>query len=299
MSHWTFDDIPDQAGRTAVVTGANSGIGFETAAALARKGATVVLACRNATKAADAKQRIDGLHPAGTVSVMALDLSDLDSVEAFASAFAKQHDRLDLLINNAGVMVPPHSTTKQGFELQMGTNHMGHFALTAHLLPLLEKTDDSRVVVVSSIAHKFPGFDLSDLDFSQRGYKRMPAYCASKAANLLFAFELQRRLKASGSNVVVTAAHPGWTATDLQRTAGFARWLNPVMAMKPAQGALPTLRAATDPAAKPASYWGPHGLGEMRGFPRQAKVHARVRDTEAARGLWQVSEERTGVAFGL
>lgn len=295
MSGWSFDNIPEQTGRVAIVTGANSGIGFETASALARKGATVVLACRNLTKGADAVARIEALSPKGSVSLIKLDLSDLDSVETFVSEFSASHDTLDLLINNAGVMVPPHSKTAQGFELQIGTNHIGHFALTLRLLPLLQKTKDSRVVVVSSMAHKFSGFDVDDLDFEQRGYNRMRAYAASKAANLLFAFELQRRLDASDGGVTVTAAHPGWTATDLQRTAGLVRWLNPLFAMKPADGALPTLRAATDPQAEPASYWGPSGLGEMRGPPKAASIHSRVLNKNTAAKLWAVTEQRTGL----
>jgi len=296
---WSYEDIPDQSGRVAIVTGANTGIGYETASALARKGASVVLACRNPDKGADAVARIEALEPSGSARLMLLDLSDLDSVAAFAEAFAAEHERLDLLVNNAGVMVPPHTTTRQGFELQIGTNHLGHFALTGHLLPLLRATEGSRVVVVSSGAHKDPGLELDDLNFERRGYSKVKAYCASKLANLLFAFELQRRLDDAGATIRVTAAHPGWTATDLQRTAGLFRMLNPFLAMKPPDGALPTLRAATDPDAGPASYWGPSGLGEMRGPPAPAGIHPRARDEETAAKLWTISEQRTGVEFAF
>ena len=241
MSTWTFASIPDQTGRVAIVTGANTGIGFETARALAKKGATVIMACRDSGKAAAAAARIHAEQPTGTVAAMSLDLSDLESVRRFAEEIAAQHQKLDLLINNAGVMVPPKSTTRQGFELQFGTNHLGHFALTGHLLPLLCRTPGSRVVVVSSNAHKMGRIAMDDLNFERRGYSRWGAYAQSKLANLLFVLELQRRLSAAGAKTLVTAAHPGWTATDLQRTAGFTKRLNPLFAMQPADGALPTL----------------------------------------------------------
>ncbi|HRI51630.1 MAG TPA: oxidoreductase, partial [Pseudomonadota bacterium] len=262
MSAWNFDSIPDQSGRIAIVTGANTGIGYETARALARKGAWVILACRDLAKASAAAARIQAEQPSGNVQAQPLDLSDLESVARFAERFAAEHDRLDLLINNAGVMVPPKSQTKQGFELQLGTNHLGHFALTAHLLPLLRRTPGARVVVVSSGAHHMGHIDFADLNFEGRGYSPWRAYAQSKLANLLFALELQRRLRAAGAAVLVTAAHPGWTATDLQRTAGAARFFNPYFAMKPADGALPTLRAATDPAASAGEYFGPSRLFE-------------------------------------
>ena len=302
MSRWTFDSIPDQTDRIAIVTGANSGIGFETARALAAKGAHVVLACRNQEKGRDALARIEADQPAGSLELMLLDLSDLDSVAAFAEGFAARHQRLDLLINNAGVMVPPESATKQGFELQFGTNHLGHFALTGHLLPLLTATAGSRVVMVSSTAHYFGKIDFDDLDFQQRGYKPWAAYGQSKLANLLFAFELQRRLEEAGADTLVTAAHPGWTATNLQKhgSAGLISTFNPFVAMEPPEGALPTLRAATDPEAAAGAYYGPRGLFELRGAPKpNAKLTKRARDMETAARLWDVSVERTGVRFEL
>ncbi len=299
MSNWTFDSIPDQAGRTAIITGANTGIGYETARALALKGAAVVLACRDTKKAEAAAARIAAEKPAGSVSVMALDLSDLESVRAFAEEFSRGHDRLDVLVNNAGVMVPPKSTTKQGFELQFGTNHLGHFALSAHLLPLLQRTAGSRVVVVSSGVHHMGRIEFDDLHFERRGYDAMAAYSQSKLANLLFALELQRRITAAGASTVVTAAHPGWTATDLQRTAGVARFFNPIFAMKPADGALPTLRAATDPGAQGGDYFGPQCFMEMNGPPVPARINKKAKDASVAERLWSLSESLTGVRYDL
>jgi NAD(P)-dependent dehydrogenase (short-subunit alcohol dehydrogenase family) len=297
MSAWTFDDIPHQGGRTAVVTGANTGIGFETARMLALKGADVVLACRSPEKSEAALGRIVADKPAGTVTVAALDLADLDSVAAFAAHFASSHDRLDLLIDNAGVMVPPLGRTKQGFELQLGVNHLGHAALTARLLPLLQRTPGARVVVVSSGVHHVGRIDFDDLNWERRPYDAWQAYAQSKLANLLFALELQRRFQASGSSVSVTAAHPGWTATDLQRTAGFARLFNPIFAMKPAAGALPTLRAATDPDAAGGSYWGPARFFEMSGPPIGARISARARDEAVAAHLWDATGKLIGLSF--
>jgi NAD(P)-dependent dehydrogenase (short-subunit alcohol dehydrogenase family) len=297
MKKWTFADIPDQTGRIAIVTGANTGIGYETARMLALRGAEVVLACRNREKAEAARARILAEQPRGAVTVQPLDLSDLESVAAFAAAFSAKHQRLDLLINNAGVMVPPHARTKQGYELQFGTNHIGHFALTAHLLPLLERTPGARIVVVSSAAQNFGRLQFDDLNWERRAYSAMMAYSQSKLANMMFALELQRRLSAAGSPVVVTAAHPGWTATDLQRTASTARFLNPLFGMKPADGALPTLRAATDASAPAGSYWGPAGFLGMNGPPALAKSAKRARDAAAAARLFDLSEELSGVAF--
>jgi NAD(P)-dependent dehydrogenase (short-subunit alcohol dehydrogenase family) len=297
MTHWTFDDIPDQTGRTAIVTGSNSGIGYEAARMLALKGADVVLACRSAEKAKAAQERILAEKPKGRVSFSPLDLSDLESVAAFASSFLAKNARLDLLINNAGVMVPPLGRTKQGFELQFGTNHLGHFALTARLLPLLEQTKGSRVVVVASTAQNVGRIVLDDLNWERRSYRAWLAYGQSKLANMMFALELQRRLAAAGSSVQVTAAHPGWTATDLQRESGIVRVLNPVFAMKPAEGALTTLRAATDPGAGGGTYWGPSRFFELSGPPVAARIPSHAKDAAVAAKLFDVSEKLTGVSF--
>lgn len=298
MRQWTFDSIPDQSGRVAIITGANTGIGYETARGLARKGARVILACRDMAKASAAAAAIAAEKPTGSAEAQPLDLSDLESIQRFATSIAATQTRLDLLINNAGVMVPPEGRTRQGFELQFGTNHLGHFALTAQLLPLLRRTAGSRIVVVASNAHRDGRIHFDDLNF-ERGYKPWPAYCQSKLANLLFVLELQRRLKAAGANILVTAAHPGWTATDLQRSWWIVRKLNPYLAMKPYDGALPTLRAATDPDALPGEYFGPRYLMEMNGPPVRARLSRRAQDQEAAARLWTTSESMTGIRYDL
>jgi NAD(P)-dependent dehydrogenase (short-subunit alcohol dehydrogenase family) len=297
MPPWTFDDIPDQTGRTAIVTGANTGIGLETARMLALRGAQVVLACRNHDKARAAVARISAEKPKGRVTEETLDLSDLDSVATFADRFSSAHTRLDLLIDNAGVMVPPLSRTKQGFELQFGTNHLGHAALTARLLPLVEATAGSRVVVVASTAQSFGRIDLEDPNWERRPYRAWPAYGQSKLANMMFALELSRRLAAAGSTVRVTAAHPGWTATELQRESGLTSFFNPLLAMKPLAGALPTLRAALDPEAESGSYWGPAGLFELRGAPVRARIPRRAQDRVTAAQLFELTEKLTSVPF--
>jgi NAD(P)-dependent dehydrogenase (short-subunit alcohol dehydrogenase family) len=292
---WTRDDVPDQAGRVAVVTGANTGIGYETARALAHAGAHVTLACRSRQKGEAAAGRIAAEQPRGRAVFAGLDLADLDSVRDFAEAFTKAQRRLDLLVNNAGVMVPPASRTRQGFELQLGVNHLGHFALTLRLLGLLRATPGCRVVTVSSSAHRLGKMDFDDLDFTARGYDAWAAYGQSKLANLLFTFELQRRFEAEGLEAMAVAAHPGWTGTDLQRHAWYMRWLNRLVAMPPAQGALPTLRAATAPDVRGGDYYGPHGFLEMRGDPVRVGTTEAAKSAEDAARLWRVSEELTGV----
>jgi NAD(P)-dependent dehydrogenase (short-subunit alcohol dehydrogenase family) len=298
MKSWTLKDMPDQSGRVAVVTGANTGIGFETAAALADHNATVIMACRNQVKAEDAIQRIRARTPEAELHFIPLDLASLASVERFTSEFRSRFDRLDLLINNAGVMIPPFGRTEDGFELQFGCNHLGHFALTARLLEVLEATPDSRIVNVSSMAHRYGSMDFDNLN-AEKGYNKMPAYGQSKLANLLFTFELQRRLEESESTVVATAAHPGWTGTDLQRHSAFIRFMNLFFAQTPAKGALPTLRAAVDPEAQGGDYYGPRGLYEMRGLPKKVDTTPAARSADDAERLWRVSEELTGVRFPL
>lgn len=299
MSKWTSADIPDQRGRVAIVTGANTGIGLETARLLVAKGAQVILACRSPEKGQAALDRIRADHPAGRASLEALDLADLDSVAAFVRSFTAQHARLDLLINNAGVMVPPLGRTKQGFELQIGTNHLGHFALTARLLPLLLRAPGARVVVVASTAANFGQISLEDLLWEKRSYRAAAAYAQSKLANQLFLLELSRKLGAARVELKATGAHPGWTATDLQRTAGLARFLNPYLAMRPEDGALPTLRAAVDPTATNGSYWGPSGFYELNGPPGPAKLSKKAKDEPTAAKLWELSERLTGLRYEL
>jgi NAD(P)-dependent dehydrogenase (short-subunit alcohol dehydrogenase family) len=299
MDAWNVNSIPDQSGRRAIVTGANTGIGLETARALAGKGAHVTLACRDLDKGQAAMQRILAESANASVSLEQLDLSDLRNVEAFAARFKDQHERLDLLILNAGVMVPPESKTAQGFELQFGVNHLGHFALTGALLPLVQATEGSRVVVVSSTAAVRGVMRFDDLQFEKRGYAPWQAYGQSKLANQLFALELQRRLHAAGSSVLVTAAHPGWTATDLQRSSGLMRFLNHFFAMQPPQGALPTLRAATDPEVAGGDYYGPNGFLQMRGYPKRIDMVKQAQNPGDAVRLWEISEDLTGVRYEL
>ncbi len=296
MSKWNLDNMPDQTGRITIVTGANTGIGFETAAALASKNATVVLACRNRQKAEDAMQKIRERTPDADLEFIELDLASLASVEKFAETYRSGHDRLDLLINNAGVMIPPFGTTEDGFELQFGCNHLGHFALTGRLLDLLEATPGARVVNVSSIAHRQGTMDFDNLN-AEKGYRSMPAYGQSKLANLLFTFELQRRLEGAGSAVKATASHPGWTGTDLQRHSGLFRVLNHFFAQTPPMGALPTLRAATDAEAEGGDYFGPKGFYEMRGYPIAVGTTPAAKNELDARRLWEVSEKLTNVSF--
>jgi NAD(P)-dependent dehydrogenase (short-subunit alcohol dehydrogenase family) len=294
---WTNDSVPDQTGKVAVVTGANTGIGYETARTLAANGARVVLACRSREKGEAAIARITAERPAEHAQFASLDLSDLESVRAFADGFNRDNDRLDLLINNAGVMMCPERKTAQGFELQFGVNHLGHFALTALMLPLLRATPNARIVTVSSMAHRSGKMVFDDLHFATRGYSAMGAYTQSKLANLLFTFELQRKLQTAGADTVAVAAHPGWTSTDLQRHTWWVRMLNPLFAMSSDRGALPTLRAATAADVRGGEYYGPNGWREMKGSPTRVSTTESAKSVEDAARLWAVSEELTGVRF--
>ncbi len=301
---WTAEEVPDQTGRVAVVTGANSGIGLIAAQELARAGAGVVLACRNAEKGEAAAASIREEAPGASVSVEALDLSSLASVRAFAERFAAAHDSLDLLINNAGLMAPPRGETADGFELQLGTNHLGHFALTGLLLGRLEGREDARVVTLSSTAHKIGKINFDDLQ-SERRYGRWRAYCQSKLANILFARELERRLRAAGSSVKSLAAHPGYAATNLQSAAPIAldravmAVSNRLFAQSAEMGALPTLYAATRPNLDGGLFIGPDGFEEGRGHPKVVRPVRAGRDEATAERLWSVSEELTGVKYSF
>lgn len=298
---WTEAEIPDLGGRTAIVTGANTGLGLETARALAEKGATVVLAVRNLEKGRAAIERITERRPGARVSLQSLDLTSLDSVRRAASEIGAAHPRIDLLVNNAGVMYTPQSRTADGFELQLGTNHLAHFALTGLLLPRLLEAKGSRVVSVSSIGHRIRSeIDLDDLAF-EKGYSRVAAYGRSKLANLLFTYELQRRLTGAGAKTSALAAHPGLSSTELLRNSpAIFRLLElPLrpLAQSAAMGALPTLRAATDPAAAGGEYYGPGGFAEAWGHPVRVASSARSHDADLQRRLWKASEELTGVSF--
>jgi NAD(P)-dependent dehydrogenase (short-subunit alcohol dehydrogenase family) len=298
---WTEAEIPDQGGRTAIVTGANTGLGLETARALAEKGATVVLAVRNLDKGRAAIAGITARSPRARVALQSLDLTSLASVRRAAGEIGAAHPRIDLLVNNAGVMYTPESRTADGFELQLGTNHLAHFALTGLLLPRLLEARGSRVVSVSSIGHRIRSeIDLDDLAF-EKGYGRVAAYGRSKLANLLFTYELQRRLAGAGAQTSALAAHPGLSATELLRNSpAILRVLElPLrpLAQSAAMGALPTLRAATDPAAAGGEYYGPGGFAEAWGHPVRVASSARSHDADLQRRLWKASEELTGVSF--
>ena len=295
---WRESDVPEQAGRTALVTGANSGIGFETARVLAERGAAVVLACRDPGKASAAAARIAAAAPRASLSVVRLDLASLASIRAAAEELRAGHDRLDLVINNAGLMMPPYGRTEDGFELQFGTNHLGHFALTGLLLDRMMAVPGSRVVTLSSNGHRMGRIDFGNLQW-EHGYRRPAAYGRSKLANLLFTYELQRRLAAAGAATAALAAHPGTSRTELTRH--LPGWMRAGALVVPnqssAMGALPTLRAATDPGAQGGEYYGPAGFGEFTGPARRVQSSARSRDGEAARRLWDESERLTEVTY--
>jgi NAD(P)-dependent dehydrogenase (short-subunit alcohol dehydrogenase family) len=297
MSKWTAADIPYQSGRVAVITGANTGLGYQTAAALAAKGAHVVLAVRNPDKGNDAAARITAANPRAEVSVQELDLTSLASVHAAADALKRAHPQIDLLINNAGVTLTA-GETKDGFELQFGVNHLGHFALTGLLLDHLMAADGSRVVTISSVGHRVrSAIDFDDLN-SQQDFDLGAAYGRSKLANLLFTYELQRRLSAIGAGAIAVAAHPGFSKTELLRDASFPiRYFFTAISQSPQLGALPALRAATDPGVAGGQYYGPGGLAGLRGHPTVVPSSAQSHDEALQLQLWEVSEKLTGVVF--
>ena len=305
MTDWTTADIPPLGGKTAVITGATGGLGYETALALAGRGATVVLTGRNDLKGRNALDGIRARLPSAKVVYETLDLASLASVADFAGRFRASHAALDLLINNAGVMaLPTRQTTADGFEMQFGTNYLGHYALTARLLPWLRRGNQPRVVNLSSLAHRSGRIDFDDLQGS-RAYVPWRAYCQSKLAMLMFALELQRRSDAAGWGLMSNAAHPGYARTDLipngpggnSLSWRLGRLLQPYISHSAAEGALPTLFAATSPQAKAGGYYGPNWFYELKGAPVPAKIMAQAQDTAAAARLWDVSATLTGVAF--
>lgn len=303
---WTEHDIPNQQGKTILVTGANSGLGFHTSRALAAAGARVLMACRSADKAQAARAQILQQVPQADLQILSLDLASLASVKACTQLVLDSTDQLDTLINNAGIMAVPYAQTEDGFEMQIGTNHFGHFALTLGLLPLLNKAPAARVVSVSSMAHNWtPGLDFDDLDWTRRKYRRWQAYGDSKIANLYFSFELGRRL--AGSTVTVAAAHPGYSDTHLQYVAAERKnstleravmWLGNTLFAQPAdRGALPSMYAATAADVISGDYIGPDGFQQTRGYPRKVGSNRRSRKRDIAARLWEVSEQRTGLGL--
>jgi NAD(P)-dependent dehydrogenase (short-subunit alcohol dehydrogenase family) len=295
-SNWRPENIPDLTGKIAVVTGANSGIGFAAARALARKRATVICACRNREKGSAAVRQIAQECPESKAEYAPLDLSDLASVHRFAGEFTGRYDRLDILINNAGIMRPPFGKTVDGFELQYGVNHLGHYALTGRLLNRLTGTSRARVVTVSSWGHHLGVIDFDDLN-AEKNYDPGRAYAQSKLANLLFTYELQRRLEGAGVDTLAAAAHPGWTATNLPAHWRMMRIITPLIGQTPEMGALPTLYAAVAPDVKGGDYYGPGSWLGLRGYPIKVRSSDRSYDTAIAARLWAVSEKQTGVRY--
>lgn len=301
---WTAEDIPDQSGRVAIVTGANSGLGYITALELARHGATVVVASRSDVRGKEAVARIIAEVPNAELDLRTLDLADLSSVRIFADGIQSTYPSVDLLINNAGVMAIDKAKTADGFEMQMGTNHLGHFALTGLLLPLMLDTAGARVVTVSSNAHKPAKLDIDDLQH-EKNYRKWLVYGQTKLANLLFTFELQRRLAAINAPLIAVAAHPGTAATNLVRTSAGS---NPIkvavmtagarlISQSDARGTLPQLYAATAPDVQGGEYYGPNGPAEQFGYPKRVDSTKASKDEAMAKRLWTASEELTGVDY--
>ena len=296
-TNWDITDIPNQKGRVIIITGSTSGLGKEAARILAGKNATVIMAVRNVNKGEEVAREIKQEFPNADLSVRELDLASLSSVKDFADGFSNNYDRLDVLINNAGIMLCPYSKTQDGFEIQMGTNHLGHFALTGHLMPLLKKTKGSRIVATSSMVHRSGKIDFSDINWEKRKYRSIQAYADSKIANLYFTYELAKKLEDGNGAPLSVAAHPGWTRTDLQRHSGFLKVLNSFFSQGIDIGVLPTLRAAVDQEAVSRDYFGPSGFYEMHGYPVKVKSNKRSYDEESSRELWKLSEELTGVEY--
>lgn len=304
--NWTFENIPDLSGKVIIVTGGNSGLGYESVKAFAKNGAEVILASRSPEKAEEAKNEISRENPKGKIQVMFLDLADLETVRRFAEEFTKRYKRLDVLLNNAGIMMSPYFKTIDGFEGQLGINHLGHFALTGLLFDLLDKTPGSRVVNVSSAAHRQGTMDFSNLMFNDgQGYSSMKAYGRSKLSNLLFTYELQRKLEAAGKGTIAVAAHPGIAMTNLGRYMEkkiIVKILYPLfkwMAQDQSMGALPQIRAAVDPTVKGGQYYGPGGKKERKGYPEVVPSNEASHDRGDAKKLWEESERLTGVKFSL
>lgn len=301
---WTIDNIPELGGKVIVVTGGNSGLGYESVKAFAAKGAEVILACRSMEKGEAAKAEIMKGNPAGSIKVMTLDLMELNSIQTFASEFKQQYHRLDVLLNNAGIMMSPYELTSDGFESQMGTNHLGHFALTGLLINLIINTPNSRVVNVSSNAHKWGKMDFENLLFdSGKDYTPTKAYGRSKLSNLLFTYELQRLFEKYKINSMAVAAHPGGSMTNLGRHLEGKWWyklLLPIAGLfthSPAFGALPQIRASVDLDVKPGEYYGPDGFNEMKGDPVLVQSNEAAHKLDDAKKLWEVSESLTNISF--
>jgi NAD(P)-dependent dehydrogenase (short-subunit alcohol dehydrogenase family) len=296
-STWNTKNIPDQSNKVIVITGASSGLGKEAIRVLAQKNARIIMAVRNVEKGEAVASEIRTDFPAANIHVHPLDLGSLKSIKSFSENFTNSFDHLDILINNAGVMACPYSKTEDGFEIQMGTNHLGHFALTGQLMPLLKSTKHSRVVVTSSVAHRQGNIDFGDLNWEKRKYKTGKAYGDSKLANLYFAYELAKRQSENTYAPTVTIAHPGWTKTNLDRHSGLFQFLGNIVAQTVQMGTLPSLRAAIDNNAKSGDYFGPSRRMELRGHPILVQSNKLSHDSEKAKKLWEMSEKLTGVKY--
>ena len=295
--NWNESNIPDQSGKIFIVTGPTSGLGKESVKVLVRKNATVIMAARNIKKAESVANEILEENKNAKIDIEELDLSSLESVKNFSQLIIKKYKSLDCLINNAGIMACPYSKTQDGFEIQMGTNHLGHFALTGQLISLLKKTPNSRVVNVSSIAHTSGNIDFDDLNWEKRKYRTWSAYSDTKLANLYFTYELSRKLGKDKGSPIILASHPGWTATELQRYSGVANFMNIFLGQKVNIGALGGLRAATDLTAKSNDYFGSPSMGGMKGYPVLVKSNELSYNIDNAKKLWKLSEELTGVSY--
>ena len=295
--NWNESNIPDQSGKIFIVTGPTSGLGEETTRVLSRKNATVIMAARNIKKAESVANEILAENKNAKIDIEELDLTSLESIKNFSHQIFKKYKNLDCLINNAGIMACPYSKTKDGFEIQMGTNHLGHFALTGQLISLLKKTSNSRVINVSSIAHLSGNIDFDDLNWEKRKYRTWSAYSDTKLANLYFTYELSSKLEDDKGHPIILASHHGWTATDLQRYSGVANFMNIFLGQKVNIGALGGLRAATDLTAKSNDYFGSPSMGGMKGHPVLVKSNELSYNTDNAKKLWKLSEELTGVIY--
>ena len=296
-SNWNTQNIADQSNKTIIITGASSGLGMEASKVLSSKNATIIMAVRNTIKGKNVAEEIKKQNPNAKLEIREMDLSSLQSVNNFAEGVKSDYDKIDILINNAGIMTCPFDRTKDDFEIQMGTNHLGHFALTGLLMPLLHKAKNARIIVTSSIGHKMGNIDFTDINWEKRKYKTSQAYADSKLANLYFAYELVRKLQNEKSDIKVTASHPGWTRTNLQKHSWYMKALNPLFSQGPDQGVLPTLRAAFDANAKSGDYFGPSRFFEMHGNPVVVKSNEKSHNLEASKKLWEVSEQLTNIKY--
>jgi NAD(P)-dependent dehydrogenase (short-subunit alcohol dehydrogenase family) len=295
--NWNKQSIPDLKGKIIIITGATSGLGKEAAKIFVEKDATVIMPVRNIEKAESVREEILKLNPNAKLDIRNLDLSSLSSIKLFSEEISRSYNHLDILINNAGIMYCPYSKTRDGFEIQMGTNHLGPYALTAQLMPLLMKTANSKIVNTSSLAHLSGNIDFEDINWENRKYKTMQAYADSKIANLYFHYALVKKLKGQKNAPLVIAAHPGWTKTELDRHIGIVGLISSIIGQKVEMGILPTLRAAIDSDVKSGDYFGPNGFREMRGYPIKVKSNAMSLNVQKAEQLWTLSEKLTGIKY--